>query len=407
MPDTQLFSADFFINNRQRLLGLIEDNAVIVLTGNGLMQRNSDIAFPFRQDSNFWYLTGIDEPDIALVLSRNEEYFIVAEKDDIQRAFDGSVDIAATILKSGIKSIVGEQEGWKKLRDILNSTKFVYATPPPDAYDLRHQLYTNPARARLATRLTEFAKYKIKDIRPHLGKLRCIKQPNELKAIELAIENTAIALSSVRSMLSSYNNEEQIVMEINKQFAMRGIVHAYQPIVASGINACTLHYVKNNQQLDGCSVLIDVGAEYSLYASDITRTYPLTKPSSRFSKVYDAVLDVQDYALSILKPGTIVKEYEQLVEKYMGQKLNELGIIKDIDRQSVRKYYPHATSHFLGLDTHDVGDYDLPLQEGMVLTVEPGIYIPEESIGIRIEDDVCLTKNGARLLSKHLPRNLD
>lgn len=407
MPDTQLFTADFFISNRQRLLNSVEDDAIIVLTGNGLMQRNSDITFPFRQDSNFWYLTGVDEPDIILVLSRNEEYLIIAEKDDIQRAFDGSVDSEATIHQSGIKSILGEQEGWKRLGDHLNSAKYVYVSPPPDAYDFRHQLYTNPARAKLTSRLSEFTKKKPKDIRPHLGKLRCVKQPNELKAIELAIEHTDVALSHVRSNLSSYNNEEQIVMEINKQFAMRGLVHAYQPIVASGINACTLHYVKNNQSLDGCSVLIDVGAEYNLYASDITRTYPLTKPSSRFSEVYIAVMDVQDYAFSILKPGIIIKEYELLIEKYMGQKLKDLGLVKDMNRQSIRKYYPHATSHFLGLDTHDVGDYDLPLQEGMVLTVEPGIYIPEESIGIRIEDDVCLTKNGARVLSKHLPRNLD
>ncbi len=177
--------------------------------------------------------------------------------------------------------------------------------------------------------------------------------------------------------------------------------------MANGQRAVTLHNVENNGSLDGAeTTVLDVGAEVCHYAADITRTVMAKKPSQRQQAVYDAVLDVQEFALGMLKPGTVLKEYEQKVEHYMGEKLTALGLIDDTSHEAVRKYYPHATSHFLGLDVHDVGDYTLPLEPGMVLTCEPGIYIPEEGIGVRIEDDILITENGHKVLSAGLPSRL-
>jgi Xaa-Pro aminopeptidase len=189
---------------------------------------------------------------------------------------------------------------------------------------------------------------------------------------------------------------------------MRGSGHAFEPIVAGGPRACTLHNVANSGKLSADElVLMDVGAEIEHYAADITRTISLNgSPSRRQQAVHAAVLEVQEFALGLLKPGILLKEYEQQIEHFMGEKLRELGLIKIITHDGVRAYYPHATSHFLGLNVHDVGEYDRPLEPGVVMTVEPGIYIASEGIGVRIEDDVLVTPKGPKILSSKLPRDL-
>jgi Xaa-Pro aminopeptidase len=196
--------------------------------------------------------------------------------------------------------------------------------------------------------------------------------------------------------------------EIGYGFRKRGAEHhAFAPIVAGGRRACTLHNVANNAPLSADElIVVDVGAEVEHYAADITRTISPSTPSRRQQTVYAAVLETQAYAMELLKPGVLLREYEHQVELFLGEKLRELGLIKTIDHENVRRFCPHATSHFLGLNVHDVGDYERPLEAGVVLTVEPGIYIPEESIGIRIEDDVLITGNGIKNLSRKLPRTL-
>ena len=169
-----------------------------------------------------------------------------------------------------------------------------------------------------------------------------------------------------------------------------------------------MHYHSNQSAIAPDNlVMIDIGAEISHYAADITRTFSSgAKPSRRQQIVHEAVGEVQDFAFGLLKPGVMIKAYEQQIEHFMGEKLRELGLIKTIEREQVRKYFPHATSHFLGLEPHDAGNYDQPLEAGVVITVEPGIYIPEEGIGVRIEDDVLITENGIEILSRRLPRDL-
>ncbi|HEX9153745.1 MAG TPA: M24 family metallopeptidase, partial [Candidatus Saccharimonadales bacterium] len=184
--------------------------------------------------------------------------------------------------------------------------------------------------------------------------------------------------------------------------------HAFTPIVASGERSCTMHHIRNEAQLvTGELLLLDVGAQSGYYASDISRTVVLGgAPTRRQQSVYDAVLEAQGYAISLLKPGITLREYEKQTEEFVGEKLRELGLIKSIDHDRVRHFFPHATSHFLGLDTHDAGDYERPLEPGVVLAVEPGIYIPEESLGVRIEDNVVITAEGNEVLSHRLPRVL-
>lgn len=400
---------NFFIENRHRLLGLFTGTAPIVLTSNGLLQRNSDVNYPFRQDSTFWYLTGIDEPDVVLVMDKGKEYLIVPDRDDSRAAFDGSIDYEALKKRSGIDSVVGVTDGWRQLSTRLKKVKHIATIAAAPGYIENHGLYTNPARARLIEQMKVVnADIELLDLRPHITKMRMIKQPIELEIIQSAIDLTATTLMKLQKKgWQKFAHEYEVEAAITAAFRIEGAIHAYQPIVASGSNACTLHYVHNSSPVKaGDLLLLDVGAEVSNYAADITRTYSVSIPTKRQQQVFDAVLAVQDYALEQLKVGATLKSYEETVYIFMGEKLRELGLIKNIETAEVRKYYPHATSHFLGLDVHDIGDYDRPLEPGTVLTVEPGIYIAEEAIGIRIEDNILITENGPRVLSEKLPRVL-
>jgi Xaa-Pro aminopeptidase len=228
-----------------------------------------------------------------------------------------------------------------------------------------------------------------------------IKQPPELVALQQAIDITSKSLNDALAAGKEYEFEYQLEASIAHGFRYRGAHgHSFEPIVAGGKNACTLHNVKNRSPLHQQTLVVcDVGAEVSHYAADITRTISVGKPTTRQKAVYAAVLSVQEYALGLLKPGVSLKKYEQQVVKRMGEELKRLGLIKRADSKNIRQYFPHATSHFLGLNVHDVGDYQLPLEAGIVLTCEPGIYIPEEGIGVRLEDDVLITSEGNRVLS--------
>lgn len=404
---SQGFDAAFFGNNRERLKTLFTGKAPIVLTAHGLLQRNGDGEYLFRQDSSFWYLTGIDVPGVILVLDKGKEYLIVPDRDAVVEAFDGRTDFDDLKHVSGIEEVLGEKEGWKRLTQRVKKVRHIATLAPPPAYLERFGLYTNPARARLISNLKDTNKsLELLDLRPHLVRMRSVKQPPELEAIQTAIDITIAAFKKVERKLSKYNFEYEIEADLSRGFRRKGALgHAYSPVVAGGANTCTLHHSASAGLKPG-PLYIDAGAEYQHYAADITRTYFLGGATKRQAKVYQAVLDVQAFAKSLLKPGVKIREYEAEVEQFMGEKLRELGVIKLIEKETVRKYFPHATSHSLGLDTHDVMDYERPLEAGMVLTVEPGIYIPEEGLGVRVEDDILITKEGIKILSDALPVHL-
>jgi Xaa-Pro aminopeptidase len=405
------FTSEFFAGNRARLRELFTGTAPIVLVANGLLQRGADSTFPFQQDATFWYLTGCEEPDVVVVLDKEKEYLIVPERADVRTTFDGAIDVVELARTSGISTILHEEEGWRQLNARLRKVKHVATLPASPKYIEQYGMFTNPARRLLVQKMkAENTSLDLLDLSQHLGRMRMVKQAVEISALQQAIDITIETLKDVSkpSKRTRYSHEYEVEAEISRGFRTRGSRgHAFEPIVASGKRACTLHNVANNGPLAADELLIcDVGAEYAHYAADITRTIALGTPSRRQETVFAAVLEVQDYAKSLLKTGIILKEYEKQVEQYMGEKLRELGLIKTIDHDSVRNYYPHATSHFLGLNVHDVGDYERPLEPGVVLTVEPGIYIPEEGIGIRIEDDALVTPEGLHILSDKLPRAL-
>lgn len=407
---SDLFSSDFFAGNRERLRQLFTGSAPIIMTANGLLQRASDEAYPFKQDASFWYLTGCEDPDVLLVMDKQKEYLIVPNRGTVKLAFDGAVDFDALKAHSGISDVVDDKEGWRRLEKRLKKVKNVATLAANPRYIDHFGIYSNPARAELIQKIkTSNADIELLDLRPHLMRMRMIKQEPEIAALQRAIDITIDTIKEVLrpSRFSKYEYEYEIEADLSRGFRRRGALgHAFTPIVASGPRACTLHNVSNEGALNRDDLLtLDIGAEFNHYSADITRTVALgSGMSHRQRLVYDAVVEAQNYAFSLLKPGVLIREYEKQVETFMGEKLRELNLIKSINRDSVREFFPHATSHFLGLDTHDAGDYEHPLEPGVVLTVEPGIYIPHEGIGVRIEDDVVITETGIKNISGRLPR---
>jgi Xaa-Pro aminopeptidase len=345
-------------------------------------------------------------------MDKNKEYLILPERSDVQQIFDGAMDTEVLKKLSGIDTIISHKEGWKQLGSRLKKIKHLATLPIPPAYSSTFGFYANPSRHNLFSRVKEInPDIAAIDLRQALTRLRVVKQPPELEAIQRAIDITIDTLNSINRprKFSSYENELEIEADISRRYRLGGAEdHGFTPIIAGGSRSCVVHNLSNNHQLKaGELVLIDTGAQLSHYSADITRTYSYRKlPTSRQRAVYAAVREVQEYALGLLKPGTVIKDYEAAIEQYMGEKLRELGLIKIISSDAVRRYYPHAASHFLGLEVHDIGDYNAPLAADMVLTVEPGIYIPAESIGVRIEDDVLITKDGNKVLSARLSREL-
>src|SRR3989344_4246705 len=390
------FTAEFFRENRRKLRALFTGKAPIVLTANGLLQRGGDSTYPFRQDSNFWYLTGIDAPDIVLVMDKEKEYLIMPDRAKTREVFDGTLSKQTLSIRSGIKTLVSEKEGWRQLSARLKKVKHVATVAAAKSYVDQHGFYANPARSKLIKTIKILnPEVEFLDLGRHFVRLRIIKQEPEIQAIRRATEITLKTLKQTSKNLAKYKYEYEVEAELTRAIRGQGAPgHAYQPIVASGLNACQLYYVNNSAIIGRGPLLIDAGAEVEHCCAAITRTYPAREFTKRQRDIYQAVEEVQQFALSHLKPGVLPKSYEQAVHHFMGEKLRELGLIKTISKDSVHKYYPHSTSHFLGLDVHDVGDYERPLEPGMVLTVEPGIYVPKEGIGIRIEDDVLITSSG-------------
>jgi Xaa-Pro aminopeptidase len=397
------FTQAFFSNNRQALRKKLGGDMPIVITASGSLQRAADGAYPFSQDANFWYLSGLNYSDIVLVIDGDDEYIIAPKLSDYQNIFDGSMSAAELTKYSGVQTILPKRDGWKRLASRLTMTAAVATLLPNSPYIPIYGMFTNPARQRLLRQLKRISpKLAISDIRPSLAYLRSRKQAIELDAIQEAIDITNQSIDIVAANIGNYRYEYEIEAAITGNILHHGAIDAWKPTVGAGANSCILHSSNNRAKLHaGDVVVIDIGAQVEHYCADITRTLALSGSfSARQQAVYNAVAAVQTYGFSLQRPGTFVRDNEKLVETFMGEQLQQLGLIKQADRSAIRHYFPHATSHFLGLDPHDAGNYAEPLESGMVLTVEPGIYIAEEDIGVRIEDDILVTESGAQLLSR-------
>lgn len=398
----------FFANNRQKLRQVL-GSSPIILTAYAQLQRGNDAAFKFEQEANFWWLTGIEAPDWQLIIdgSRQKTWLVAPDIDEVHRVFDGSLSPEDALRISGVDAVLTRAEAEEKITELARQHAVVF-TLGDDPYAEHYDFSRNPAPDALKRRLMRtFAD--VRSVRREMSRLRAIKQPEEIAAMERAISLTIDAFQHVGPLLGSLRFEYEVEAEFSYYFRRHGAAgHAYDPIVASGAHACTLHYGANNSALaDRQLLLLDIGARHEGYAADITRTYAIGEPTERQTAVHRAVAEAQRAIIALLEPGLSIKEYHESADTIMQDALLSLGLMKGRnDTVGYRQYFPHAVSHGLGIDVHDSLGAPERLEPGMVLTVEPGIYIPEESIGVRIEDDILITIGGRRNLTAALSTEL-
>lgn len=394
------FNAEFFTNNRSRLSKSLP-NSLVVISANCMLQKSADEPYAFRQDSSFWYLTGISEPDLVLVINtaENQATLLLPEQNDYQKEWDGKLDMQLLGQISGI-SVFDYRSSLVSIlkRAKSKSLQICQLNPAPERVE-PYGFMSNPARRILEQEIKQIES-KPKDIRLEMARVREIKQPAEIDAIRSAIDVTGEALAELKQDLEAYKTEKDFERALLIKFLEKGSDgHMFEPIVASGKNAAIIHYRQNDSEIKNNQlVLLDVGAKNGMYGADISRTWSAGTPTKRMKDVFDAVLEVHKQALSRYKPGIFLKEEQQRVNKDLAKQYKKLKIPEG--------QLPTGISHFLGVDTHDAGDYMAPLREGQILTVEPGIYLPDEGIGVRIEDNLLITKNGAEILSEKIDRNL-
>jgi Xaa-Pro aminopeptidase len=397
--------ASFFSENRKKL-GEELKGGLVVLTAFSKMQRTPDDAYKFEQEANFWYLTGIDEADWHMIYdgTRGKSWLVRPDIDPRLVTFNGQLSDKDAMAISGISEVISKDDMLTLLRQLKRSHDLVYTLNQPKDIK-RYGFVANPAQAKM-TELLDRNFQKVLDCRRELVRMRAIKQPIEVTEIKKSIAITKNALEQIQNNLSSYKYEYEIEADITHSFIKSGAKHGYDPIVASGKNACTLHYGKNQAKLQkGKPLLIDVGAKGGMYSADITRTYSIGPPNKRTTEVYNAVLSAQENIISSLRPTLSLQDLQHIVEKEMSIAIQSLGLANDDALTKLPRYFPHAIGHGLGIDIHESLGYD-SLQEGMILTIEPGIYIPDESIGVRIEDDILITKKGHTNLSARIAKDL-
>ncbi|MDB5160346.1 MAG: putative Xaa-Pro aminopeptidase [Candidatus Saccharibacteria bacterium] len=394
---------DFFTHNRQAIFDVVGAD-VLVFAGNILVQRSNDASYAFEQEANFWYLTGIDTAGWRLIIQKEKVSLVAPDVDEVHRTFDGSLSNDEAKKTSGVDEVLSYQEAQELLENLKDFEPTV-ASLGEDPRKGHYDFALNPGPVDVLHELQELFG-EVQDCRKALAALRAVKQPEEIDLIRSAITITTEAFELVRNTIHQYSFEYEIEADFTAYFRKKGARgHAYDPIVAAGKNAVTLHYSKNQAPLvPGALVLLDVGARYNGYAADITRTYAHGEVSDRHRAVHLAVETAHHKIIDLLEPGLNVKAYFDKVDRIMLVALNELGILKE--KADYRKYFPHSVSHGLGIDVHDsLGGPD-EFKPGMILTVEPGIYIPEEGIGVRIEDDILITETGHENLSERLPTGL-
>lgn len=412
---------EIFIKRRNNVLAKMQAGSAAIFFAATEQQRNSDSNFLFRQHSDFWYLTGFDEPEAALLLVKSDEthsHTVIFNRvrDEAAEIWNGrrlGQDAAPAAL--GVDRALAFSEIDQHLHLMLNGLDAVYHAQGEFAYADKI-VFAALDKLRNGFRQNWQAPANMIDWRPFVHEIRVFKSEDELELMRKACEISAIGHNHALQVCRAGMTEAQLEGEIHYTFSKHGArTPSYNTIVGGGENACILHYTENNQPLkSGELVLIDAGAEFQNYAGDITRTFPINGKFSKAQReIYDLVLSTLNKALELFKPGTSVYEVNQVVIRMMVEGLVKLGIMKgDIDTlikdEAHKKFYMHGLGHWLGLDVHDVGSTgsvkrDRKLEPGMVLTVEPGIYIqpyfddvPAEyrGIGVRIEDDILITETG-------------
>jgi Xaa-Pro aminopeptidase len=404
-----LIDSALFTENRKKFTSKIAAKSLAIFNSNDIFPISADSTMPFQQHRDIFYLSGVDQEESILVLfpdctnEAHREILFLKETNAQIAVWEGQKLTKETAFQtSGIKTVYWLDSFDTILRQLMAEAEGVYLNQNEH---LRAQTIVETREDRfIKSLLQKYPLHKTHKSAPILHQLRSVKHSVEIELMKRACQITEKGfrrlLSFVKPGVWEYEIEAELIHEFIRNKS-KGF--AYTPIVASGKNACVLHYIENNQQCkDGDVLLLDVGAEYANYASDLTRCIPVNgRFTKRQKEVYSAVLHVKTEAEKLLKPGVMMADYHKQVGVLMEEQLVNLGLIsmQDIKQQdpnwpAYKKYFMHGTSHFIGLDTHDVGLWNQPIQANMVFTCEPGIYIPEENLGIRLEDDLVVQESG-------------
>lgn len=413
LPGSQLFS-----RNREKFTEQLPANALAFFNSNDEFPRNGDQFFPFRQNSDLFYLTGVGQEETLLMLFPGcpnkdlREVLFIRRSSEKTETWEGHKLTAKEASdQSGIEKVRFADELEVVLPEVMSFAVSVFLNS--NEYP---KYYSNvPYRdLRFAAELRDkYPNHEYKRSAPIMHQLRMIKEPEEVRMISKAVQITGKAFDRVLKYVEPGRKEYEVEAEISYVFAVnRANGHAYKPIIASGKNACVLHYVDNN---DTCNdrdlLLMDFGAEYMNYAADLTRTIPVSGRFSEWQRAcYESVWKVQKEAINMLVPGNTIDELNKEVNSLMEAEMIKLGLFsnedvekQDKDKPIYMKYFMHGTAHPIGLDVHDVGSKYEPFRPGMVFTCEPGLYIREQNMGIRLENNILVTDRGPEDLTKHIP----
>ena len=413
-----------FAKNRTNLAAQLPPKSVAVFTANEAMPRNGDQFFPFRQQSDFFYLTGINEENAYLLIAPDypdeklREVLFIEPYDEVKATWQGEMlDNAQATELSGIKTVKGSGAFWSVLNDIAFSgygdTIFLNSYEYP-----KYECNTETIQQRFVNKIKMlYPMHNYGRTAPILNALRMVKSEEEIEITQQACNITAKAFHRCLATVKPGMYEYQVQAEIEYIFKQNNASgHAYAPIIAGGKNACCLHYSKNQSLLnDGDLILFDIGCELYNYSSDLSRTIPINgKFTERQKACYNAVRRVMKEITKLYKPGGTINEINETTYKLMEQEMIALGLFtaEDVKKQNpekplYRKYLMHGMSHHIGLDVHDSIDKFKPFTPGMILTCEPGLYIREEGIGIRIENDLLITEGEPINLFEGLPTEIE
>lgn len=421
-----------FKRRRSELMALMEEDSIAILPSASLVTRNNDVEFPFRQDSDFYYLTGFDEPEAVFVLipgrEHGESILFCRERDPADEQWHGKITGPERAMQ-----LYGIDDAFpiEDIDDILpglieGRSRLYYAMGTQKEFDAQVIAWVNSISASKQTGAKPPGEFV--QLGQYLHELRLFKSKSELDVMRKAAEITACGHKKLLEVVTPGMYEYELDAELQYAFMKNGARSpAYPSIVGSGNNGCILHYISNREQIrKGDLVLVDAGAEYEFYAADVTRTFPASgKFSKAQSQLYNIVLDAQAAAIAEIKPGNHWEQPHEAAVRVITEGLVELGLLEGdvaelIEQEAYRTFYMHKTGHWLGIDVHDVGEYKLDdtwrvFEPGMVMTVEPGIYVEEnlevpprfKGIGIRIEDNVLVTKTGHEVLTNDIPKTID
>ena len=396
-----------FVKNRKHFIENMLDNSVAFFNSNDSYPVSADTTLPFEQHRDLFYLSGVNQEETILLIYKNndsiyQEILFLTKPNDLLTHWEGerlNEEKAYTI--SGIKIVYWLDQLDDVIKKIMQNVKVLYLNKN-EHYRAKVETETREKRFNDWIK-KEYPSKNVKGSNPILQKLRSVKSSLEIELIQKACDITEKGFRRILNFVKPGVWEYEIEAEFSHEFLRnRSKKFAYSPIIASGKNSTILHYIENNNQcLEGDVLLLDVGAEYANYSSDMTRTIPVSgRFSERQKAIYNSVLHVKNEATKLLKPGVMWKDHYHEVGKIMSSELLKLGLLtkSDIQNQTkenpaFKKYFTHGVSHNLGLDTHDYGDLSYPIEKNMVFTVEPGIYLPKENFGIRLEDDVVVQEN--------------